>query len=665
MRWWSFLVVPVVALVAASPALGATAGSLDPRFGAGGVWLEQLDLGPAPQASSFDSISLVRQPLRDDAVPTGFFAATATRDADGLSRVTVRGYGAAALEWAEDEPSRFPAFVPAAPADMPYLHVTATATAEGPAGTLLVAGWGGANGLSPHDLGFVQRYRYDGTLDPDFGDGGTVRFSVPDALVEREATFNAMQVAGDGRVTLAGQDRAPAEPARGLIVRLRSDGGLDTSLNGTGYVTSAEVSTWKAVVSIPRGEFWALGETAGGPAVAKFDKTGAVDAGFGTGGLARTPQISTSTTGAPKTIATSLALDGDQAVVAGRASWRQGAAPGQGVFESWMLRFTRDGAVDTSFGAGGIARWRFGEDGDGTWADSGIAGLMTQRNSSLVAVGSAGTSDGAAAGHAGGLVIRVRHDGSLDPRFGTAGVVRLNLGGAGADTALRAAAIGDDRTLMVAGGMTKGTTTTSAIVDLVGDGDPTADLRAPAKAVAGRPIVLDATHSADDWGIGTTEWDLDGNGSFESLGRSCGRVDPCFSARTVLPVGRWTLRVRVTDSSGQASVASVDIKVVVPFAVKLPAKRVRLHGAAIGVPVTCRAPGPCQGLLRLTRAGTSVTAGRASLALAGGRRRVVRIVLTRAMRRLVRRNRATAFTLDVGAAGVARPIQSMRLVVRR
>lgn len=656
--------VVVTALAGAAPAPAATAGSLDPSFHGTGVRSDQLDLGAGTPFSFYDAVV---------AAPDGSVRAVATAgDASDLSKVTVTGLdpaGQLSSAWAGTGIARNAAFSQEDPADVPYTLIRGATLA--PDGKLIVAGRGGVDDFTMRDEGFIQRYRTDGTLDPAFGVAGTVRFTVPSPLIGHEAWFGDVAVDSAGRIVAVGADNALGSPnAQSLIVRLKPDGTLDTTFGGTGYVTAQYdtvpplESRWNSVEIAPGDGFVLLG-AAPGPVIAKVSAAGLRDLSYGPDGFAHIPELSTSETGQKKTLTTGPALLPDgRVVVGGGASWRQGAGFDFDVFESWMGRFTAAGVLDPAFDGDGIARWRFGADGAGTWADSFIRDLAAQANGSVVALTQAGSTDGDALGSIDGLTIRVRPDGSLDPLFGTGGQAPLALAPAGKRTLLGALALAPGRRILVGGGLQDaGGTTAAGVARLIGDGDPVAKLTAPAQGVAGKPVTLDASASVDDWLVSSHAWDLNGDGVFgDTVGAT---VTP------VLPLGPHTVAVRVTDDAGQSATANATVKVLVPFTVKLPAS-LKLQGTKLKVPVTCAKPGPCKGTLTLSikvkaKAARLVTVrvGRASFSVRGGQRKRVAMTLARRVRRTVARRGTARVTVAVRASGVSDVLQRQGLVVRR
>ena len=79
----------------------------------------------------------------------------------------------------------------------------------------------------------------------------------------------------------------------------------------------------------------------------------------------------------------------------------------------------------------------------------------------------------------------------------------------------------------------------------------------PAVVAPGRAVTFDASGSSDPEGLGLRyEWDLDGNGSFETAGGTSPTVTNTYSASTTL-----TARVRVSDPHGATAVAGTLVRV--------------------------------------------------------------------------------------------------------
>jgi subtilisin-like proprotein convertase family protein len=81
----------------------------------------------------------------------------------------------------------------------------------------------------------------------------------------------------------------------------------------------------------------------------------------------------------------------------------------------------------------------------------------------------------------------------------------------------------------------------------------------PNPVLAGQPVAFDAGGSTDDGTIVRYEWDLDGNGSYETDGGASPLVTRSFPNATVMSIG-----VRATDDDGRTAVARAPLVVNAP-----------------------------------------------------------------------------------------------------
>jgi hypothetical protein len=103
-------------------------------------------------------------------------------------------------------------------------------------------------------------------------------------------------------------------------------------------------------------------------------------------------------------------------------------------------------------------------------------------------------------------------------------------------------------------------------------------------------VTLDASGSSDPEGLGLRyEWDLDGNGSFETAGGGSPTVTESYSSSTTL-----TARVRVTDPHGATASAGTLVRV---DGVRPVISQLRVRGATI----TYRLSEPAHMTIRLQR----------------------------------------------------------------
>lgn len=279
-----------------------------------------------------------------------------------------------------------------------------------------------------------------GKLDPGFGDGGiVVTATAPGAGGDFQ---NGLVVQPDGRIVVGGESDLGAV-AGGLqwrISRYTHKGELDASF-GTGGTALTSLSNAGGIDEIvwdvalqPDGKIVAAGDAmtaAGGfdVALARFNPDGSLDGSFGSGGKVTTA-IGPGT-GFDRAFEVHV-LGSGKLLVAGFADM----GPGGGRRNFMLARYTPDGALDATFGSGGIVITRVapGDNRDQVQTD----GLTIDADGRIVVVGAANMGGGA-----GGFefaVARYRPDGTLDPSFDGDGIATTSLAsGDGFDVAVSVA----------------------------------------------------------------------------------------------------------------------------------------------------------------------------------------------------------------------------------
>ncbi|MFB3739080.1 MAG: hypothetical protein ACE14W_08980 [Candidatus Velamenicoccus archaeovorus] len=246
-------------------------------------------------------------------------------------------------------------------------------------GRIVAAGF--ANGNCSCVRFALARYRTNGTLDPTFGDGGTTT-----TRFRGGADPTAMALAPDGSIVVVGGNVPDVN--RFQVARYTPDGVLDTSFGGDGKVTTdmgqgeesatgVAVQNDGAVVVVGyTDQPHEFGETFGPVrfALARYRPDGALDAAFGTGGKVLT---SFATGAVPRAVA----IQNDGRIVAVGEVGRRG-----GRFE--LVRYTRAGALDTTFGGDGRVAVDFTRGEDAAYA------VAIQTDQRIVAAGIAGGQGG-------------------------------------------------------------------------------------------------------------------------------------------------------------------------------------------------------------------------------------------------------------------------------
>jgi len=187
----------------------------------------------------------------------------------------------------------------------------------------------------------VKRYLPDAGLDPSFGNGGTVTFSL-DPRIGKQPYINAIEVEESGIYWIAGAYRPDQEPTRQrtLVRRFRSDGTdhqayvADTYSGGA---TALALQSGKAIV----GAFDHNDATSSKADVVVFRVTNDLDKSFGTDGGT---VVATRTLGS---FPSSIVVDASDRIYLVDA-----AHVSENVFE--VFRLLPNGALDSSFGKGGV-----------------------------------------------------------------------------------------------------------------------------------------------------------------------------------------------------------------------------------------------------------------------------------------------------------------------
>jgi len=279
--------------------------------------------------------------------------------------------------------------------------------AIGPRGVIVVAGSTGPS--FSRDI-LLVRYGAGGGLDTGFGDGGKV---ITD--LGNDEIASAIGLQADGKILVVGQATVFSDEngfvSRDLILlRYDSDGALDEGFGTGGVVTAADFAS-AASVAVTRNGKIIVGGTARNPeqrdfALRRYDADGSVDESFGEEGLA--------------------ILDlgqGDQLV--SLAIQRNGKIVIAGDFEAEdedtdfvVARFNANGTLDESFGDQGMVTTGFNEFDD-------TAAVAIAQNGRIIVAGTSAEFDGPDQA----IFFRYNPDGSRDGSFGAGGVAGGFIGG--------------------------------------------------------------------------------------------------------------------------------------------------------------------------------------------------------------------------------------------
>jgi uncharacterized delta-60 repeat protein len=395
----------------------ASPGMLDPTFGTGGKVV--TDFGP-PHFSVAEAVAL--QP-NGEIIAAGFTNDGGTVEF-ALAGYTPNGNLAANFGNAGLVRSHF---------GSASFDERLNAMAIEPNGNIVVAG--STFGLSVGSIITVVRYLPDGSLDTSFGAGGMVW--VDQFGVSSDDNANAVAIQKDGKIVVGGFTNAFGS-VDFAVVRLRTDGSLDPTFGSGGKVFTdlgGSEDIINALVIQKDGKIVVAGGSNGGGsstfAVARYETDGSLDASFGFGGTVYTAVAATST----EELATAMVLQKDGNIIVGGYSNEGMGTPTEFV----LARYDTNGSLDASFGSGGVVLTPIGT------SPALLRGLAIRNGKGLdgniVAVGTGGANVSFA-------ILRYRFNGSLDPTFGTGGIVLTNFG-IGAEA--HAAALTPDGRVVAAG----------------------------------------------------------------------------------------------------------------------------------------------------------------------------------------------------------------------
>jgi len=276
------------------------------------------------------------------------------------------------------------------------------ALAEQPDGKVLgVGATSGDLGDGYRDFLAVARYRLDGSLDPDFGDGGLVLTAPPGF----EYNYGlAVVVQDDGKIIAAAESYSDLAASGMVYVRYHVDGSLDAEwgADGVAVVEDSEGDGYYLtdIALDANGRLIAAGVNWNDAlALIRFDPNGQRDLTFGDAGTV-THDVGTEVT------LRDVIVQGDGKIVVAAS----GQYPGNGR-DFILVRMNPDGSLDEGFGTAGVVTSHF-------TARDFIRSVLLQPDGKILAAGDTGDSSSLRTAS----LVRYLANGSLDSDFGTGGL---------------------------------------------------------------------------------------------------------------------------------------------------------------------------------------------------------------------------------------------------
>ena len=222
----------------------------------------------------------------------------------------------------------------------------------------------------------VVRYNADGSLDSTFGSGGVFIDPFGPNVIWQEVYHQAVAIQADGKIVIAGQQTRAVTTKSGkktvtndytdwLILRLNPNGTLDPTFGSGGQVvtlfsTNDGAAAQSVAIQPADGKIVVAGganpSATGGYgefAVARYNTDGSLDTTFGTGGVALTDVSKLFGATGNGSSAHSVVIDPEGRIIA--AGSADVAYYSIDRAEMAMVRYTPNGALDTTFGTGGGA----------------------------------------------------------------------------------------------------------------------------------------------------------------------------------------------------------------------------------------------------------------------------------------------------------------------
>ncbi len=284
-------------------------------------------------------------------------------------------------------------------------------------GRTLIVGYSLADNTGVAADMVLARLNPDGSYDTTFGQGGKLILTLAQLPAGASNVIRAAVIDSSGRIYLAGSSVVGTNPAVPLLIRLNSNGTLDTSFNKTGLAATATLPVTKpaltkdvrygALLLTSGNRIMVAGSVGTRVLAVRFATNGTVDTKFATKGVFVSDARSTS-----DRATTLINGPGGSFYIGGAAA--KVVAGNVANSRPIVVRLTSAGVLDKAFAKGIL-----------TISSSLVAepftvvmGLILQvDNRVLISIATANSLASAAAGNTGTSLTRVNDDGKTDKFF--------------------------------------------------------------------------------------------------------------------------------------------------------------------------------------------------------------------------------------------------------
>ncbi|SNB46773.1 hypothetical protein [Geobacter sp. DSM 9736] len=253
---------------------------------------------------------------------------------------------------------------------------------------------GSSNNGTNDDL-VIARFNAIGAPDPGFGSAGIMTYNSGN----NDYIFG-LALQSDGKIVGAGSIQNGAASNQ-LVIRCTTGGVRDNAFDSDGIaVYDAAVPTIDsayAVTTQPDGKTVVAGERMGDVLILRYTTEGVLDPEFGTDGI-----VTYDGGGTDKVLGIAIQQDGKIVVAGQKGLWPD--------HDLLLMRYNPDGTPDAGFGTAGVTSYDSGRD------DTGYA-VTVQPDGKIIVAGSATNFMGTIT-----LLMRYNSDGTPDGTFGTGGV---------------------------------------------------------------------------------------------------------------------------------------------------------------------------------------------------------------------------------------------------